>query len=138
MKARELSRVPPQLRMEVITWTPIQCGETYELPLSYGARARYISAARYYAIPAPTIYRSYPVYRPDKEPRGYLTWLKAQQPKNVFDSAKLKTEKDWIEAGAVVFDAPNIVLDLKELPLRDPNWYREAEIPVTKEALCPG
>ena len=45
--------------------------ESYELPLSYGERARYITSAEYYAIPARTIYRSYPVYRPDKEPMEY-------------------------------------------------------------------
>jgi hypothetical protein len=42
-----------------------------------------------------------------------------------------------ISAGAVIFDAPNIVLDLKTLPLRDPDWYREAEIPVTKDGIVP-
>ena len=86
-------------------WNDVEV-ESYELPLSYGSPSKYISAVDYYAIPARTIYRSYPVYRPDKEPRGYLNWLKAQQPRIAFDSAKLKTEQDWIEAGAVVFDSP--------------------------------
>jgi hypothetical protein len=111
--------------------------ESYELPLSYGKRAQYMSAAEYYAIPARTIYRAYPIYRPDKEPRGYLNWLRTQRPTIIFDPAKLKTEAAWVEAGATVFDAPNVVADLNELPIRDPDWFREANIPVTKDGIVP-
>lgn len=132
-QTRDLQAFHPQIPK---AWSDVEV-ESYELPLSYGSRSKYISAVDYYAIPARTIYRSYPVYRPDKEPGGYLNWLKAQQPRIAFDSAKLKTEQDWIEAGAVIFDSPNIVLDLNELPLRDLDWYREADIPVTKEAIMP-
>jgi hypothetical protein len=111
--------------------------ETYELPLSYGKPAQYLSAAEYYAIPARTIYRTYPIYRPDHEPVDYLNSLKAREPQIAFDAAKLKTKQDWIAAGALVFESPNAVLSLADTPYRDPAWYREVKIPVTKEGILP-
>ena len=63
---------------------------TYELPLSYGKPAHYMSAAEYYIIPARTIYRTYPIYRPDREPPDYLKSLKEREPEIAFDAAKLK------------------------------------------------
>src|ERR1700722_16410700 len=65
-----------------------------------------IPSKYYYGIPVRPIYKSYPVYRPDREPAGYMDWLKKQDPRIVFDSAKLKSQEDWIRAGEVVFDAP--------------------------------
>jgi hypothetical protein len=60
----------------------------------------------YYGIPVRPIYKSYPVYRPDREPAGYIEWLKQQEPQVAFDAATLKTPEDWIRAGEIVFDAP--------------------------------
>jgi hypothetical protein len=77
---------------------------TYELPLSYGKPASYMSAEEYYSIPARTIYRTYPIYRPDREPPDYLKWLKEREPEIAFDAVKLKTRQDWIVAGALVFE----------------------------------
>jgi len=108
---------------------------TYELPLSYGKPAHYMSAAEYYAIPARRIYRTYPIYRPDREPPDYLKWLKEREPEIAFDAAKLKTKQEWIAAGALVFDSPNIVLGVADTPYRDADWYREVKIPVTKEGI---
>ena len=110
-------------------WT--DAAKTYELPLSYGKRAEHISSVEYYAIPARTIFRSYPIYRPDREPRGYLPSLKSREPQIAFDPAKLKTRQDWILAGAVVFESPNVILPLEETPYRDPEWYRQAVSPRT-------
>jgi len=124
----------PQIRK---AWDDAEL-ETYELPLSYGKRAQYMKVSEYYAIPPRQIYRSYPVYRLDREPKDYLAWLKTREPQIAFDSAKLKTERDWIEAGSVVFDSPNIVLDLDEIPLRDPGLYTETRTPVTKDGIVPG
>jgi hypothetical protein len=84
--------------------------ETHELPLSDGKRAQYMKASEYYAIPPRAIYRSYPVYRPDRAPQDSLARLKTREPQIGFDSSKRKTERGWIEAGAVVFDSPNIIL----------------------------
>jgi hypothetical protein len=109
----------------------------YELPLSYGKPAQYMSAAEYYNIPARTIYRTYPIYRPDREPPGYLKSLKEREPEIAFEAAKLKTEREWIAAGAVVFESPNIVVSLNDVPYQDADWYREVKIPVTKEGIMP-
>src|ERR1700722_19171997 len=65
-----------------------------------------IPSKYYYGIPVRPIYKTYPVYRPDREPAGYLNWLKQQEPQIIFDSAKLKSRGDWIRAGELVFDAP--------------------------------
>jgi hypothetical protein len=55
-----------------------------------------ISSKYYYGIPVRPVYKNYPVYRPDREPAGYMNWLKQQDPQNVFDAAKLKSQADWI------------------------------------------
>ncbi len=109
----------------------------YELPLSYGKPAQYMSAAEYYNIPARTIYRSYPIYRPDREPPGYLKSLKEREPEIAFDAGRLNTEQDWIAAGALVFESANVVISLVETPYRDGDWYRQVKIPVTKEGIMP-
>src|SRR5262249_19366157 len=62
-----------------------------------------IHSKYYYGIPVRPIFKSYPVYRPDREPAGYLEWLKQQEPQIVFDASKLKTKDDWIRAGEIVF-----------------------------------
>jgi hypothetical protein len=64
-----------------------------------------ISSKYYYGIPVRPVYKSYPVYRPDREPAGYINWLKQQDPQSVFDAAKLKSQADWIRAGELVFDS---------------------------------
>ena len=111
--------------------------KSYELPLSYGKPAQHISAAEYYAIPARTIYRSYPIYRPDREPADYLKSLKAREPEIAFNATKLRTMQEWIAAGELVFESPNVVVSLADTPYRDPDWYREAKIPVTREGIMP-
>lgn len=69
---------------------------------------RHIAASYYYGIPVRPIYKSYPIYAPEREPAGYIAWLKQQKPEIVFDAAKLITKGDWIKAGELVFDAPII------------------------------
>src|SRR5215471_5619880 len=78
----------------------------FELPLAQADRSpRYPSAAEYYALPVRPIYRSYPVYTPDKEPRGYWESLQQKEPEIIFDSGKLRAKEDWIRAGQVVFES---------------------------------
>src|SRR5580692_727024 len=100
-----------------------------------------ISSKYYYGIPVRPIYKSYPVYRPDREPAGYIDWLKRQDPRIVFDSAKLKSQEDWIRAGELVFDAPiaygHIGPGSKELYLRESDWYRSTGAPVLKDGSLP-
>jgi len=101
-----------------------------------GIHIVYVSTAYYYSIPVPPIYKSYPVYHPGKEPSGYLEWLKQQEPEEiVFDASKLKTEADWIKAGALLFDSQFEFEPLTEV--RDPAWYAKIGAPLTKEGILP-
>lgn len=82
-----------------------------EVPLADPSHSpRDISADDYYRIPVRPIYKSYPKYDPDKEPRGYRERLKQQEPIVLWDDGvhrpRLLTEADWITAGEMVFNAP--------------------------------
>src|SRR6185369_15340176 len=46
---------------------------------------RDISADDYYRIPVRPIYKTYPKYQPDREPRGYQDRLKRQEPVVLWD-----------------------------------------------------
>ncbi len=88
------------------TWTDASV-KTMEVPL---ANPKYspihISEKTYYELPTRTIYQSYPVYHPSREPAGFMQWLERQEPRIAFDPEALKTRQDWIEAGSLVFNAP--------------------------------
>jgi hypothetical protein len=101
-----------------------------------------IPSKYYYGIPVRPIYKSYPVYRPDREPAGYFEWLKKQEPQVAFDADKLKTPEDWIRAGEIVFDAPIVYGHILRMPasdlyLRDPDWYRSTGAPLLKDGSLP-
>src|SRR6476620_5472109 len=66
----------------------------------------HISGDAYYRIPARVFYKNYPVYHPDREPAGYMEWLRTQEPEIAFDAGKLKSEDDWIKAGELVINSP--------------------------------
>lgn len=75
----------------------------YRLPLAgLGQPPKLVSEQDYYALPEANV-KTYPVYTPDKEPPGYIDWLKKQDPQPLVDVAKLHTEADWIAAGREVF-----------------------------------
>ncbi len=112
-----------------------------EVPLTVPeASPKFVLSDWYYRIPVRPIYKSYPVYRPDKEPPGYMEWLKQQEPQIAFDSSKLKTKEDWIKAGELVFDAPigfDTRLFITKEDVRDPLWYQKVGVPVTKDGILP-
>ena len=59
---------------------------TLEVPLADPSHSpEDISAEDYYRIPVRPIYRSYPEYHPDKEPRGYRERLRQQGPVVLWD-----------------------------------------------------
>lgn len=75
----------------------------YRLPLAgLGHPPKVVSEQEYYALPEVNL-KTYPVYAPDKEPAGYMSWLEQQEPQPLVDITKLKTEADWIAAGREVF-----------------------------------
>src|SRR2546430_17520988 len=82
-----------------------------QIPLVDPSRSpRDIPAKDYYRIPVRPIYKTYPKYHPDREPRGYQEWLRQQETVVLWDDRghrpRLVTEGDWIAAGELVFDAP--------------------------------
>jgi Di-haem oxidoreductase, putative peroxidase len=98
----------------------------------------------YYQMRVRPIYQSYPIYAPGKEPSGYIERLKQQEPAIAFDPARLRTERDWVQAGEIVFDAP-LVQDTAGPfagagiadSLKDPAWYRQTGTPVAKDGTVP-
>src|SRR5689334_7951137 len=69
---------------------------SFRLPLAgLGAPPKLISEEQYYALPEYNL-KTYPVYHPNKEPAGYLDWLKQQDPKPLVDLTRLKSDADWI------------------------------------------
>ena len=52
-----------------------------ELPLAHPpASPKHVSSNYYYRIPVRPIFKSYPVYHPDREPPGYLERLRWRTP----------------------------------------------------------
>jgi len=118
---------------------------TLEIPLvDPAASAKHVSAAYYYKIPVRPIYKMYPIYASDREPAGYLEWLRQQDPVIIWDdkghSPALLTQADWTKAGELVFDAPVVFgpaagYTIQEV--RDPSWYRKTGVPVTTDGVMP-
>jgi hypothetical protein len=110
-----------------------------EVPLATpGASPRHISAEHYYRIPVRKIFKSYPIYAPGREPKGYSEWLSQQEPEIAFDAGTLRTRTDWVRAGEVVFDAP-VAYDAIILPdqIRDPGWYTKTGVKVQADGTLP-
>jgi len=103
--ANALSAQPAPLSVPK-TWND-QVLATLEVP---SPEPRYtpvhVGSDYYYRIPVRPIFRTYPRYRPGKEPPGYMEWLRGREPEIVFDPSKLKSEEDWIRAGELVFHYP--------------------------------
>jgi hypothetical protein len=57
-----------------------------------------MSTKDYYASPVENL-RTYPVYFPDREPKGYWEMLQHIGPKPLIETEELKSEADWIAAG---------------------------------------
>jgi hypothetical protein len=114
--------------------------ESLQLPAPNRGFARsHISEAEYYRVPERSIYKSYPVYAPGREPEGYQEWLKTREAEIAFDSTKLHSSEEWIGAGEVVFNWP---LSLSPMffstqDLRDPEFLRSTGMPVAKDGTIP-
>lgn len=112
----------------------------YELPLATRERSpKHVSRDYYYALPERVLYKSYPIYHPSREPKGYLEKLRALEPEQVFDPAKLATEADWIAAGRDVFempiayDGPIVTMQM----VRDAAWYERHHVPLAADGTMP-
>jgi hypothetical protein len=108
-----------------------------ELPLAgLGQPATHVTAEYYYRIPIRPVYKTYPVYHPDREPAGYWKWLHSQEPEMVFDPKKLHTEADWISAGELIFKgAGDLAGDTENV--RDAKWYQQLGILLAPDGSDP-
>src|SRR5437762_9563705 len=65
------------------TWND-QAIATLEVPSPEpGYTPVHVGSDYYYRIPVRPIYRTYPRYRPGKEPPGYMDWLRGREPQIV-------------------------------------------------------
>ncbi len=99
-----------------------------------------VSAEYYYQLPERKAFKAYPFYMPGREPKGYYEWLKQQQPEIIFNAADLKTEADWIKAGEIIYDMPEVYepidsVYLASLPELEKHWRKF--IPTTKDGVIP-
>ena len=121
------------------TWDD-EAVSSLEVPLAKASASPvHVSADYYYRIPVRPLYKTYPVYHPSKEPAGYFDRLKGLEPQIMpLDFSRFKTQKDWIEAGEIIFDEPTD-FDLKGAPeqFRDPSYYSLIGIPVAKNGTVP-
>lgn len=110
-----------------------------ELPLASGARARHVPSSYYYQISVRPIYRTYPIYHPDREPPGYYEALLKKEPEVVFDASKLHTKENWIQAGKEVFEsgAGISTTDTPFTQVRNRQWYTDVQAPLTKDGVMP-
>lgn len=119
------------------TWTDSDVA-VLEVPLA-NTSPIHISEKAYYEMPTRTIYRSYPVYHPNREPAGYRDWLSKQEPEVAFDATGLKTQQDWIKAGELVFNAPVSFgpVFFSAQDVRDPAFFDKTKMPVAKDGTIP-
>ena len=112
----------------------------YELPLATPAMSpTHVSRDYYYALPERPLFKSYPVYHPDREPAGYLDRLRTIEPERVFDAAALRTDAEWIAAGRGVFEMPidygGPIIAMSDV--RDPAWYSRHRMPLANDGTLP-
>ncbi len=122
------------------TWDDAEV-KTFELPLASAAHSpQHVSSDYYYRLPVRRIYRSYPVYHPSREPKGYLASLRAREPEIVFDEAPdERSDAEWQAHGEFVFDAPisynGPIVSWDDV--RSDGWYRDLNVPLTPDGVMP-
>lgn len=76
----------------------------------------FFSAAEYYAAAIDNL-RTYPVYHPRFEPKGYREWLKAQGPQPLIELGKQRTQAEWVAAGSRVFEELDTAITRTDEPV---------------------
>lgn len=115
---------------------------TWATPVAgIGVPAHFYSEEEYYAAPVDNV-RTYPVYAPDREPKGYRDWMRKQGYQRLIEPEKLNTERDWIEAGRRVFeglDFPVTRTDDERLIkfLSDAEAVKKGGDAITKDGVIP-
>ena len=110
----------------------------FEVPLAQSDRSpRYLSAAEYYALEVPPIYRGYPVYAAGKVPPGYMQSLRQKEPEIIFDAARLRSREAWVRAGEIVFRADRALVPAETgIPIIV-EGARALNIPTTPDGVIP-
>lgn len=110
-----------------------------ELPLAARIPVHHVKSDYYYKIPVRPVMKTYPIYEPSREPKGYWEWLQNQEPQPAFEIEKLRTTDDWIRAGAEMFISANAFLspDHPFTDVRNPRWYRDTGVPLDKSGVMP-
>jgi hypothetical protein len=90
-------------------------------------RPGHYTSSEYYAVPADNL-RTYPIYRPDREPPGYWDALQKKKPEPLVDASAIRTRRDWIAAGTRAFQEIDSVLTRSDDPAlialaRDPKTF---------------
>ncbi len=105
--------------------------EDWATPIAaLGVRPSHFTSAEYYAVEGENL-RTYPVYRPDREPPGYWEWLQKQKPQPLVDAGKLRTREDWIKAGETAFQT----IGATTLRTHDPEKVRLYRDPKAYEGI---
>jgi hypothetical protein len=116
---------------------------TWHVPLALAkVSPSFLTSSYFYARKVRPIYKTYPVYHPDREPAGYLEMLKSVEPEILWDDAghrpKLETEADWIRAGELVYDSPIFVMPVAKLGrLLSREQLRRVQAPVDRDGRLP-
>jgi hypothetical protein len=117
---------------------------TWHVPLANAkVSPSFLTSSYFYAREVRPIFRSYPIYHPDKEPEGYLEQLMTAEPEVLWDDKgirpSLNTEEDWIRAGEVAYEAPIWPRPLEEMShYRDSEWIERMGLPVAADGTIPG
>src|SRR5262249_28669796 len=89
------------------------------------------TASEYYAVAADNL-RTYPVYRPDKQPPGYWESVQHKRPEPLVDASLMRTRADWLAAGERAFRE----LDIPLTRSGDPALIAMARDPKTFERIA--
>jgi hypothetical protein len=113
--------------------------EDIELPPAAHVPTHHVSSDFYYQIPVRPNLKTYPIYAPGREPKGYWEWLQKQEPKPAFDYAALRSKQDWINAGEKIFEAAKdfTPVNLPFSDVRNPEWYKYTGIKLDKHGVLP-
>ena len=115
---------------------------TWATPVAgIGVQPSFYSEEEYYAAPIDNV-RTYPVYAPGREPKGYREWMRTQRLQRLIEPEKLKTERDWIDAGQRVFAGLDFPVTRTDDPrllkyLDDAEAFKKGDNTVTKDGIIP-
>ena len=108
-----------------------------QTPLRDPARTpKHMTSDAYNRLTVLTIFKTYPVYAPGREPAGYMERLRGLEPEIIFHPDQLHTTADWARAGEAIFDAPTFFQNPAQTPA-GPQYFPAAGVPVAADGTYP-